>query len=103
MQVSIFNSEESFLKENEEYKIYRFEVENSEGRYVINNLPKGKYAVIIYHDKNNNKEMGRSFFGIPKEGYAFSNNFKPKLSGPDFDNCSFALSNDEEIEMKLMY
>jgi len=103
LQVSVFNSEKSFLKENEEYKIYRFNIEKTEGKFVIKDLPKGEYSMVIYHDKNNNGEMDRSFLGIPKEGYGFSNNFKPRLSGPIFEDCSFTLVNKKEIEISLMY
>ncbi|MCW3807036.1 DUF2141 domain-containing protein [Plebeiibacterium marinum] len=103
LQVSVFNSEESFLKENEEYKIYRFKIDKSDGKFIISDLQEGIYALVIYHDKNNNKEMDRSFLGIPKEGYAFSNNYKPSLSGPDFEDCSFALKANKELVIKLMY
>lgn len=103
LQVSIFNSKKSFLKENEEYKVYRFDIEKTEGKFVIKNLPKGEYSMVIYHDKNNNKEMDRSFLGIPKEGYGFSRNFKPGLSSPVFEDCSIILNKDVEIEIKLMY
>lgn len=103
IQVSVFNSKTSFLKEGKEYKIYRFKVDKASGKFVINDLPKGEYAMIIYHDKNNNKEMDRSMLGIPKEGFGFSKNFKPKLSGPGFGDCSINLNADMEIDIKLMY
>ena len=103
IQVSVFNSNSTFLKENKEYKIYRFKVDKALGKFVINDLPKGEYAMIIYHDKNNNKEMDRSMLGIPKEGFGFSKNFKPKLSGPGFGDCSINLNTDMAIDIKLMY
>lgn len=103
IQVSIFNSKTSFLKENKEYKIYRFKADKTVGKFVINDLAKGEYALIIYHDKNNNKEMDRSMLGIPKEGFGFSKNFKPQLSGPSFGDCSINLNADLAIDIKLMY
>ncbi|WP_163323347.1 DUF2141 domain-containing protein [Draconibacterium mangrovi] len=103
IQVSVYDNDESFLKENEEYKIYRFKVEEAKGRVVINDLPEIEYALIIYHDENDNKKMDKSIIGMPKEGYGFSKNVKPGLSRPDFKDCSILLNKDVETEIKLMY
>ena len=27
--------------------------------------------------------------GVPKDPYGFSNNYRPKLKAPSFDDCSF--------------
>ena len=35
----------------------------------------GKYAIAIYHDKNDNDEFD-TFFGLPAEKYGFSKNAK---------------------------
>lgn len=103
IQVSVYDNGKSFLKENEEYRIYRFKVNEEKGRFVINDLPNGEYALIIYHDENNNKEIDKSIFGLPQEGYGFSKNFKPGFSRPDFEDCSILLNKDIETEIRLMY
>ena len=103
LQVSIFNSEKSFLKEKEEYRIYRFKIGTESNEFAIDDLPKGKYAMIIFHDKNSNNDLDRSFLGIPKEGYGFSNNVKPHLSAPDFQDCCISLDNDTKVEIELLY
>ncbi len=103
IQVSVYDNDESFLKENEESRIYRFKVKGANGKFVINDLPNGEYAFIIYHDENNNKEMDKSIIGMPKEGYGFSKNFQPGLSRPDFENCSVFMNQDVKIEIRLRY
>ncbi|RKD90857.1 DUF2141 domain-containing protein [Mangrovibacterium diazotrophicum] len=103
LQVSIFNNDKTFLKEKEEYRIYRFKVEKDSDVFTIDDLPQGEYAMIIFHDKNSNKDLDRSFLGIPKEGYGFSNNIKPHLSAPDFRDCCFSLVKDTKIEIELLY
>lgn len=102
IQISVFNDPNSFLKEGKEFKIYRFKVTNLIDKYEINGLPRGNYALIVYHDKNNNQKMDRSFLGIPQEAYGFSKNFKPKLSGPDFKDCSIQLTQDRLITIELL-
>lgn len=65
--------------------------------FELNNIQSGDYAIALYLDVNGNKELDTNFFGIPKEPYAFSNNIKPKFSTPDFDECRFSISTDNEI------
>ena len=47
------------------------------------NLEPGDYAVAIYHDENGNGQLDKRLFGIPKEPYGFSNNYRPRLSAPN--------------------
>jgi uncharacterized protein (DUF2141 family) len=67
-------------------------------------LPNGDYAIAVYQDLNKNKRLDKNFFGVPKEPYGFSNNFKPKMSAPDFSDCSFTLSGTEQkLTISLMH
>ncbi len=63
----------------------------------------GEYAVAVYHDENNNGQMDKRMFGIPKEPYGFSNNFRPVMSAPKFSDCKFSVGNGEKaITVKLI-
>ncbi|MBD2702215.1 DUF2141 domain-containing protein [Spirosoma sp. BT702] len=53
----------------------------------------GTYAIAIFHDENSNGKMDKKMFGIPKEPYGFSNNFRPKMSAPKFSDCQFTVGN----------
>lgn len=50
--------------------------------HVFTGLAPGRYALAVYHDENGNGEFDQGTFGIPKEGYAFSNGAPPGLTGP---------------------
>jgi len=102
IQVSVFNTNESFLKEGKEFRIYRFKVTSQSQKFTINDLPNAEYAFIIYHDINNNKEIDKNFFGIPKEPYGFSKNFKPRFFSPDFQDCSVSVGNTDNITINLL-
>lgn len=66
-------------------------------------LPEDDYAVAVYHDLNANKTLDKNFFGIPKEPYGFSKNFKPGMSAPAFSDCSFRLTeNSKTISISLI-
>lgn len=103
IRIGIFNTNDTFLKKGSTFKKYKVAVEDSTETIVIDNLPKGEYAFILYHDKNSDGKMNRKFIGIPKEPYGFSNNVRPKLSKPTFEECKFVLDDNLELEIKLGY
>lgn len=63
----------------------------------------GDYAIAVYHDENGNGKMDKRMFGIPKEPYGFSNNFKPVMSAPKFKDCQFSVGdNGKALTIKLI-
>ncbi len=67
------------------------------------NLQHGNYAVSILDDENANEDLDM-FWGLPIEGYGFSNNIKPLLSMPDYDKLLFDLTTDKKtIHLTLQY
>ena len=101
LSIGIFSNEETFLDEGNEFKKLILKVDGKSVRHQVT-LPEGDYAVSVYHDKNADKQCNRNFIGVPTEGYGFSNNVKPRLSAPKFQQCKFTLSNDvkHHIEMQ---
>jgi len=70
---------------------------------VIDSLEFGEYAVRVFHDENKNEKIDTNFLGIPKEGYGFSRNLKPRLSVPTFNDCKIDLNSNMSITIKLIY
>jgi uncharacterized protein (DUF2141 family) len=67
-------------------------------------VPPGRYGVVVIHDENSNMKLDRSFFGIPKEGFGFSNNPHVVLSAPSFQAAAVAVSCPAtHVEIKLIY
>lgn len=65
-------------------------------------IPQGEYAIIIYHDENENGKLDKNVFGMPKERYGFSNNeFGPHGSKPKFDKALFKVGSDELVELEV--
>jgi uncharacterized protein (DUF2141 family) len=63
----------------------------------------GQYALFVYHDANSNNDVDMGLFG-PREGYAFSNNVRPKLSAPPFKATHFVAGPGETtLSVKLHY
>ncbi|MFT3909671.1 MAG: DUF2141 domain-containing protein [Ferruginibacter sp.] len=103
IQVKIYNNDKSFPKANEQYREAVFKISDIPGPYLIKDLPKGIYAIAILHDENSDKKCNTNMLGIPKEGYGFSNNFRPILSAPVFKDCEIFLTGDTTIQIRLIY
>lgn len=103
VQLGLYNTASKFPKVNETYQVARVKTVGKSRLYTFKNLPKGSYAVAIYHDANANKTCDTNFLGIPTEAFAFSNNIRPKFSAPSFQSCSVSLIKDVEIEIRLVY
>jgi uncharacterized protein (DUF2141 family) len=66
-------------------------------------LEPGNYAIAVYHDLNNNEKLDKNLVGYPREPFGFSKNYRPVLSAPTFEDCSFALGNaPQQLEIRLL-
>ena len=77
--------------------------EPGEVQLQFNDLDPGDYAFVVVHDENSNNEMDRKMGFIPKEGWAFSTNYKPRFGPPKFKKCRFSLQGTTEQQVTLIY
>lgn len=63
----------------------------------------GDYAVAVHHDANSNGRMEANFIGIPKEGYAVSNNVRPRFRAPRFTEARVTVTRDTALVVRLVY
>ena len=59
--------------------------------FVIPDLPEGNYAIATFHDENGNGELDTNLFGVPTEGYGFSNDAPSRFGPAEFEAASFAV------------
>ncbi|RMF01430.1 MAG: DUF2141 domain-containing protein [Bacteroidetes bacterium] len=77
----------------------RIEVTAQTMTYRFTNLPRGRYALAVYQDLNNNGKMDKNLWGVPTEPYAFSGGAVAKWKAPDFADAAFEL---KEAELSLI-
>ncbi len=53
-------------------------------------VPPGDYAVQAFHDENDNDQIDRGIFGIPREGVGFSRDARIVFSPPKWRDAMFA-------------
>ena len=105
LQVSLYNKDGTIPDKELKnyYKTKRVKIEGKETKVLFSNLPKGRYAVNVFHDENNNHKIDKGFI-LPKEGVGLSNfetvNF---FNLPDFQKASFLLEQDKTVHVKLIY
>ncbi|MFN8230695.1 MAG: DUF2141 domain-containing protein [Bacteroidia bacterium] len=105
LQVALYNKDGSIPDENYKnyFKIETAQIANGKSKITFKNLPKGKYAVNILHDENNNGKIDKGLI-LPKEGIGFSNYSSIGLTNrPNFKKASFDLFQDKEIKVKVIY
>ena len=67
-------------------------------------LPLGEYGIAILDDEDINGKMSYNFFGIPKEGYGFSDFNHSGFKKPMFSDFKFSVSDSTDIiRIKLRY
>ena len=68
-------------------------------------LPPGDYAIIVFHDENDNGLLDKGTFGVPVEGYGFSNDAKGFFSAPSWGAAGITIdtSNEKQTSISLRY
>lgn len=101
LEIGLFNSGERFMEEGQAFRSISVDVKSTSETIVIKNIPPGSYAISLFQDLNGDEICNLNFLGIPKEPYAFSNNFRPKFSAPTFADCEFEITSDKSVKIEL--
>lgn len=67
------------------------------------NIAAGSYAVAVSHDLNGNRRTDTNLLGIPTEDWGVSNNVRPTLRAPRFDEAAVEVTDGppRSIEVRL--
>ncbi len=57
----------------------------------------GEYALRYFHDENNNGKLETNLFGIPTEGYGYSNSAKPAFGPVKYEEAKFTVGEQDRI------
>ena len=99
--VALFDSESTFLT-SKRFKSEKVQVDSNSVLVVFDSIPNGTYAISTFHDENSNGKMDTGMFGIPKEGYGFSNNARGMFGPAKFKDAKFVMK-DEDVFQKLKH
>ncbi len=104
VHVAIFDKPEAFPKKDRLLADVVVPVDGNNVHAIFPNLSPGTYAAATYHDENANGSFDRGLFGIPLEGYAFSNGATSFLAPPDFADAAISVAlQGTEIVIRMGY
>jgi uncharacterized protein (DUF2141 family) len=90
VRVALVNDPTKFLGDSP-LKAATVEIKETKAIVKFNDLPFGEYAVSAYHDEDNDEELGTGMFGIPTEGYGFSNNARGSFGPAEYEDAKFSI------------
>lgn len=98
------HNEESDFPESEAFMEQEVSLSSSgDVEIVFENVPAGDYAVALMHDENDNGDIDFNEYGMPIEGFGFSNDAMGDMGPPDFDQAAFSAEKDTDISVSLIY
>lgn len=101
IRVALYNSESSFLQFEDVFASAEKKAIIGTTSITFQDVPKGTYAVALFHDENANEELDTNFIGIPKEPVAFSKAKMKTFGPPSFTECSFTVSADTTLAIPM--
>lgn len=100
--IALHNGESEFPGDDP-FMMKYVEAEGGSVEVVFKNVPVGEYAIAVMHDENGNEEMDFNSYGMPTEGYGFSNEAMGEQGPPSFDDAAFDVDEDTDQYVDLMY
>ncbi len=101
--IGLYNTADEFTVVSKSYMGTIEDIDAKSMTYVFKDVPDGTYAISVFHDENQNGVHDKNFFGIPSEGYGFSNNIRPIFRSANFDESKFELKSDLKFIVNMGY
>ena len=92
-------NKETFMKTPLQAK--NAKVVNGRSTVVFENLESGTYAILCFHDRNNNGKMDFKDNGMPMEDYGVSNNVM-SFAQPSYQDAKFDLG-DKDLSLEIKF
>lgn len=104
IRYAIFDNEKHFLSTKTGF-IDAGSVNAQKGSIKIktNNIPDGFYAISVFHDENYNEKVDTNIFGIPTEGFGFSNNPTLYFGPPNYKECLIEKKSNTKLNIEIKY
>ncbi len=99
MFIAVYDKATDFLAKS--YKSIKSKITNNGCLVTFEDVPKGAYAISIFHDENENGKLDSNFLGIPKEDYGCSNGARGFMGPPKWKDAKFELKSDKIITITL--
>ena len=96
LYVALFQGAENY-KNNLPYRAQQVEASKPQLEMSFSKLPQGEYAIRYFHDQNGNQKMDMNLFGMPLEGFGYSNDAKPNMGPASYQQMKFEIPEVGEV------
>ncbi|MCF8317095.1 MAG: DUF2141 domain-containing protein [Ignavibacteriales bacterium] len=101
IMLALYDSKENYQTGKASFS-QKININNGKAQHVFAMIPYGEYAIKYYHDENLNGRLDTNLFGIPKEGYGFSNNASGNFGPADFEDARFIFNTSKQnVELSI--
>jgi len=106
MKIALYNNKSDF--ENQTNPVHTAQIQVTKNILEVrfdNIIPSNNYAIAVHHDVNMNGKIDTNFFGIPKEGFCFSNNAMGNFGPPSYEDCRFEVKKGTSViqDLRLIF
>ena len=96
VMVALSNSQEDYEAEGEAFMGDMAKIKGKKSDVSFSPLPYGEYAIKVFHDEDEDKELDTNFLGIPSEAYGFSNNAEGSFGPAAWEDAKFNFSSKKD-------
>lgn len=97
IRVGVFRTEEDYKQKVNQVRKGTYPVAGKTLTVTYHQLPAGFYAIILFHDLNDNDRNDSNAIGIPQEPFGLSNNIKPGVGLPPFSKTQFEVKSENKV------
>lgn len=104
MVAALFNSASGYSS-NSIYRSSIISLTSTTAFVTFDSIPSGEYSFSCFHDEDGNGSLNTNAFGIPNEGYGFSNNPGITFGLPSFSTIKFTVTEGDTVNktVNLIY
>lgn len=92
----LFLGEDSYINNNAEQNAM-MPAKQGVGEFTFTDLKPGDYVVRLYHDENGNQQLDMNAFGMPLEGYGFSNEAVANMGPPQYKDMVVRIEESDGV------
>ncbi len=102
IDIRIYTDSGSWLKDDNIFEHVLIPAKKGQVVVQLSSFRSGILAASVYHDENSDGKLNTGLFWRPKEGFAFSNDYKPKAM-PQFSKAAIKVSDGQNVLVELNY
>jgi len=101
--MSIYDHSNKFPDKRDKLKEYKFIPNGNRLLVQLTDLDYGEYAIATFQDLHHKGDISTNLIGVPTDPFAFSNNYRPLIKAPSFNDCKFVYNeSNNQVNMSMI-